>query len=691
MGSFLISSALGFTIYQFVAWAFISDDRSNLRIGKFVVILTPKAVAWFGRMVGVVLIGLILCFGIWLHRPFIDLQETLGGTVILGFFFGPLLAIWTNTLLAKPSGEVLSTGEYVTGAALALLFLVGSVGAPAGDLLREYLHKITKISIGGAELNFTQKSSEANPLGGSLPLSGTAPTYASSSGAIGLEYLNELGSMIRRDREYLELFGKNEIAEDKSKLPRFDPVEDQKLRNAIKRKQETIEALLAVLHKSEAFVDKTIKRPVACLLKWYLTTGDAESVNRHIAGLADVFKRLPTIESGQPVDELAEEFVRQSFLIAADAVASVPSFMLLSKCDDVLQEFCPSAFREKPKRDDDELTGCLKELQFAARKNIRLPVFTELQQTMQPDLADFVKDRGWEARPYFVLGYASILSQLGQNQAASALLDSWVHPPDLHTKPVWDTAVYWFNVRVRSILVNFLEDWLTKEGQAAPTALRNEHIANLDSLRSDLKARLSRVDFFQKISSTLDQQSFEKQSDRLKEPVSCYSRDPDSDLWRRIFETYVTAELTYLKAVMSHPNYAGQFSNQATMVAARLAGMDLGCIPRLANSDNLFHPRAKTFYAKILDAFGTNVALYTVTHRRSDSVEAHKKRLSQALPLIEFASNMIGDVARNERDRNGRPFLERIAAGDAAEVEEKLKMTGGILKEILKKITENQE
>jgi len=64
-------------------------------------------------------------------------------------------------------------------------------------------------------------------------------------------------------------------------------------------------------------------------------------------------------------------------------------------------------------------------------------------------------------------------------------------------------AAEWFDVRARSILVNFLEIWLKKEGSSAPTAVRNEHIANLDSLRTDLKGYLSEVDFFRAMSGTI--------------------------------------------------------------------------------------------------------------------------------------------------------------------------------------------
>ena len=152
MVSFLISSAIGFTIYQLAAWALLSEDRLFFRVGNSVINLAPEAATWLRRLLVVLLVGVGLTLVIWLHRPFAFPDDALGGAVILGFFYGPLLAIWINTLLAKPSKESPSIGQYVAGAGLALLFLVGSVGDQMGALILGYARQISKISFGGAEL-----------------------------------------------------------------------------------------------------------------------------------------------------------------------------------------------------------------------------------------------------------------------------------------------------------------------------------------------------------------------------------------------------------------------------------------------------------------------------------------------------------------------------------------------------------
>jgi hypothetical protein len=697
MGPFLISSALGFVGYQLAVWLFISEDRLFLKLGGSVINLTPEAAAWLRRVVGVLLVGLGLSLGLLFHKPFVAQESIFGGAVVLGFFYGPLLAVWINSLIAKDSNEEVSTGQYVAGIGLALLFLVGSVGNQAGDLIQGYARKVSKISIAGAEFTFDRKSSDVNPLGGSLPLSGAAPTYASSSGAIGLEYLSQLHAMIHRDIEYLKIFKETELRKDKSKQTFVDQKTDRQLFNDIETKKKNIDAVLDALDKAELFAKKTVKRPAACLVGWYSTTGDTSSVNKHLAALAEVFKRLPTIESGQPVEDLAAEFVEQSFLIGVDAVDSVPSLWLGDTCDDLLEEFCPAAFifekknklndvgkkldDETRKRDDSELRACLKQLQTTVKANNRPPIFAELQHDIEPDLTNFVQGRGWEARPYFALGYASILSQLGQNQAASAVLDGWINTRFTHPNPVWITAADWFDVRARAILANFLEDWIRKEGPLAPTALRNEHIANLESLRSDLRSHLLDVDFFQEIEATLAKPPPEELVDRLKEPMFCHSRDPDSDNWQRLFESYITGELTYLKALMSHPNYADQFSERATAVATRLAGMDLSCIPRVPDqSADLVHRRARTFYAQILDAFGDNAYQYSASRWTTETVSERQKRLSDALHAVEFGLNLINGVALNDRERKGSSFLRRIEPSDAVDAEEKLKLTEKKLK-----------
>jgi hypothetical protein len=681
MGSFLIASALGFTVYQLAVWVFISDDRLFFKIGRSVVNLTPEDAAWLRRIFAVLLIGFGLSFGMWLHRPFLSPDELRGGAVILGFFYGPLLAIWINTLLAKPVNEPLSIGQNIAGVGLALLFLVGSVGNPTGELIQRYARNINKIGFGGAELVFSQKSAQANPLGGSLPLSGEPPTFASSTGEIGLAYLDSIDSMIR-DRDYLKLF--RSIGESKQSSAGQSSHGRRMLED---RKAAGVYYVLSNLLRAGSFAERTIKKPADCMVGWYSVTGDTASINRHLAGFADVFRQLPTVESDHRIDELAKKFVEQSFSIGADAVASIPSALLAEKCDSLLEVFCPDAFTKKNKprldylgrkralpeteRDDARLEACVKQIEADPKQH---PALARLRSEIEPYVAGFVKERGWDERPYFALGYASILSQLGQRQAASALLDSWIHTRAV--RPIrWKLAADWFDVRSRSILANFLEDWITKEGQAAPIALRDEHIANLDFVRSDLRGRLSEVDFFREIS--LRARSAGGLSDALKEPGACKSNDPHSDLWQRLFETYVTAELTYLNALLDHPRYAEEYSERAMMVATtQLVGLDLSCIPRIPDQETDFaYPRAKTYYALVLDAVGRNAFEYSATHWSSEGDEVRRVRLADALQVVHFGLNLIGEIAAKERNRNGAPFLRRIEPSDAVEAEDKLKRT----------------
>jgi hypothetical protein len=691
MGPFLISSAFGFAVYELAVWVFVSDDRLFWKFGGSVVHLTPETATWLRRGLAVLLVGLTLSLGLLFHKPFLVREGVLSGEVILGFFYGPLLAVWINSLIAKPSTEAVGAGQYVAGVGLALLFLVGSVGSQTGDLIQEYAKKVSKIAIGGTEVTFDRSpSSDSNLLSGSLPLSGDPTTYASSSGAIGLEYLSQLHMMIDRDIKYLKIFAEIELDKDESRLKHVRRDADRLQMSAeIDDKKMKIAAVLAALDKAELFANETIKRPAACLVGWYSVTGDSGAVNKHLAKLADVFKRLPATESGQPVDELATEFVEVSFGIAADAVSSVPGLWLGDRCDDLLEQFCPKAFshakeralndvgqpvgREKRIRDDSQLIPCIRQPQAAPRAD-SLP--SDLKDHLLSDLTSFVQKRGWEARPYFALGYASILSQLGQNQAASVVLDRWLNTRFTRPDQVWKTATDWFDVRARLILANFLEDWIKKEVSPVPTALRNEHIANLESVRSELRGHLQDIDFFHEIEATLDKQASEPLGERLKEPMSCNSHDAYSDDWRRIFQSYVTGELTYLNALIAHPEYTEHFLERANSVATRLVGMDLSCIPRVPDAPSeLVHPIARIFYAQILDAFGENAYRYSAIRWKSESAAVRQQRLSDGLQAVDFGLNLIGTIAQKDRERTGAAFLRRIAPSDAVDTEEKLKTT----------------
>lgn len=715
MVSFLISTALSFVIYQLAAKAYISRDGYFITFGASSALVTPELARWLRRLFFVLLIGAALAFAIWLHRGLGVRNENLGLSTILGFFYGPLLAIWIDSLIAKPSEDSPSAGQYVAGAGLVLLFLVGSVGDQAGDLIQEYARRVNKISVAGAELSFAEKTADRRTLGGSLSLSGATPTYASSTGAIGLDYLDRLGNMIGRDVDYLDLFRASELQRDEA-TAKFAPwIEHDRLQAALQKKADDSRKILDVMKSAKAFAEKTIKPATTCLVGWYSITNDAASINRHMAGLADLFKRLPTLELGQRVNPLATEFVRQLFSIAQEAVNSVPRYVLADKCDDLLVQFCPEAFievseqslddlgRKRPEtkrrqqEDESMLITCLGTHEIAVRSDKSIPTFERLEQDLKPYLTQFVENRGWQARPYFALAYASILSQLGQNLAASAVLDDWIHMRSQRPgrpSPVWETAADWFDLRARSILVNFLEVWLRKEGTLAPIAVRDEHIANLDLIRADLKSRLAQVDFFRESSVATGARPTNSWQDQIKldaktrNPESCYSKDLHIDQWSLMFETYVTAELTYLGAVLEHPDYRERFSEQAATIAASLAGMDLSCIRRDPESERkLVHPRARTYYAQILDAFGNNAYQYSDTHRQSESASVRRERLTGAINAVEFGLNLIREVSRKERDRNGASFLERIKASDAVEIEEKLKATNRKLKRM---VTENE-
>jgi hypothetical protein len=695
MGLFLIASALGFTIYQIAAWAFVSDDWLLFKIGESEVSLTPRDAAWLRRIVGAVLIGFGLSVAVWLHWPFISIDDLVGGVVVLGFFFGPLLAIWINTLLAKPAEEALSVSQSVGGVGLVLLFLVGSFGHPIGDLIKKYANRINKIGIAGTELVFTQKPADMNPLGGSLPLSGAAPTYASSTGAIGLDYLYRLDSMIERDGQYLVLFRDIERRQDQAPRSFVDQAASDRLAQDSQKKSVAADLLLGRLREAKSFAELTIKKPADCMIGWYSVTGDTAPINRHLAGFAEIFRQLPTVESDQLIAELAGDFVKESFLVGEEAVASVPSAFLADKCDDLLQQFCPEAFsiHDKPhldyigheqpipqrERDNDHLATCLKQIKDALAKGEQTPALKKPLDEIRPYVTGFVKDRGWDERPYFALGYASILSELGQRQAASALLDAWIQTR--FVRPVqWELAADWFDVRMRTFLANFLEDWIIKEGSAAPTVLRDEHIANLELVKADLEGRLRAVDFFKDISLAVEKASPEKMPGRLREPRACNSRDPDSDLWRRLFETYVTTELTYLNALMDHPRYAEALSGRAMMVAAELINTDLSCIPLLEK--DLTYPRARTYYAQILDAYGRNAFRYSAAHWDSEDNGARTPRLADAARAVQFGLDLIREIAQKERVRTGAPFLRRIEPSDAVETEEKLKLTAVKLRQM---------
>jgi hypothetical protein len=681
MTAFLLSGTLGFIIYQCLAWANVPRGRPSFDIGHIKIRFTSSAAVWARRTLRLVIAILILGVIMLLNRPLLasDAVSKSEVAILLGAFWGPLFGIWINAVIANSAGANLTRGQFVAGIGLALVFLIGSVGNETGSLLREYARKLSNLKIAGAELSFSDRSKAGSPGSGAVP----SPGKELVSGSAGLTYLAGLDDMIGRDEKYLDLFRRIELKEMNDELRRLQQAvggsRPQQLSETGASSDARWEGLRNRLDTAKAFA-QAITKPLNCLVGWYEVTGDAVSINRHLASYGDLFRRVQAIDSKQQIDDIANGFVRVLITMAMDVVASVPSPLIGDRCNKLLEQFCPT---EVSSQNRQPLRWCLDNSLKAVAETSRTSVsrVENIRDSVAQGLKRFVDTDGIEGRPYFVIGYASILTQLGQHTAAGAVLDGWLQrrkgrAPD---KARWALAEEWFDMRARSMLAAYMEEWIRTYGSQPPTNVLDEHIENMDHVHKYLEGRLSQTLFFQNAYLAMERRT-EKQAkidDIGLDPGRCNPKDGDFDQWSLLFDSYVTLRLTRIQTMLLHFHYPEKFAKSTVEEVRKLANLDLSCI-----SDPV---AAKTYAAQILESFSRNAMIYTELRGKLDSDDTIKARLSEAIDAAVLGEKLLADAKKLEDAKKlaeaktpeevgkNQSFLRRVETGEIASTQEKLR------------------
>jgi hypothetical protein len=706
MALFLLSGTLGFIFYQCLAWADVPRGGEGFHLGSIDIQFTrPATRRWVLRITRVAIVIITFLTALVLHVPvsFSDSFAKHETAILLGFFWGPLFAMWINEVIANPTGDELTRGQLVAGIGLTLLFLLGSFGNETGSMLKEYTKKISNLKIGVAEVSFSDKSRTGSPGAGAGPLAGSGPASTSGSESRGLEYFAGLAEMIVRDENYLELFQRVQLDDlDRSLKRTTDPDRIQKL---TAERADTVahwKATRVTLETAQKLAGQITRNPMTCLSAWYDLTGDSSTINKHLSAFGDLFRRIQAIDSAQQIDDAAKDFVRAAILIGSDVVASAPGSLIRGGCGALLAQFCPEetdpSFNSKnfgkqkaaqfkvPDQfniaEREPLRNCLqKSLKATEEQKATDPPRApspqiEVQlQTVSSGLQNFLASDGIEGRPYFVIGYASILAQLGEYEAAGAILDGWLQRrPEPSAAPRWTVAEDWFDIRARSILAAYMEEWMRKEPASVSAVVLDDHTDNLIFLREYLETRLRRAPYFAGIFPKADKTT-EKEI-VLSKPGKCRpnlkSQDEEKDFqqWSRLFETLISIDLTYLQARLLHPEDSSLFSDEMKRKVVAFANMDLSCI----QDDD----RTNVYYAQILESFARYqlAASETREGEKQDSDET-KKRISAGIKAAQFGLSVLKDSEKNvsRPKRSSLPFLTRIQTSELGDTQEKLKAT----------------
>lgn len=660
MQPFVLSALLSFAIYEFMAYIEIPPRRGWFRIGGINVNFSPAAATWAQRILITLMLLTILIGGLFVHERLtpidaISLNKT---NIVLGFLFGPLFAIWLNSVFNHPPGTPLSRSLVLGGLGLILFCLIGSAGNQTGRLIEQIGKRISGIKTpGGFEFSLFEPQRKKDPSQGALQLAGKpSASFESNSGSAGLGYVSQLDEIIQRDRKYLtQLFGQT------------DP------------------QLATHLGHAEDLAKFALKPPMKCLAAWLDANADNTYVNERLNLFVNAFRQVSALDSEKRRAEVSGAFVRNLAAIASDVERYGAPPAVKKTCLPLLKIFCDQVIKADPAgileiTNRPNLLACLNNLPTRDRHDdpLREPA-APVAALLSEKLRLFVADNALETRPYFSIAYASFMTQLGQYEAAAAILDGWLNQQKARSGS--ETIDKWLALRARSMLAAYFEEWLLKQGSSAPTAHRNEHLRNLDMLRKGL------ADALGKSKLPKSRVPSDKEIAEFKQPGACDAPDDDKklDLWRQLFSSYVSIDLTLIQNLLRHPDYKTKFVSSTNADIVSLVNLDLSCLSA--------YPQPPLVYAQILDSFALNTVQYSKAQRETESGESKKakkdadassearlKSLGLAERAVAYGLEITRDRAQRDLNRSSANFLERVAPSEWVSTWESLQQTNAELR-----------
>jgi hypothetical protein len=689
MAMFVLSAALAFVLYEALAFARWPVPQKRFTIGSFALVFTRDTAAWGRRVMRGVLIAGVLVSVLFLHDVVFptDTISRNKANIVLGFMFGPMLAIWINSVLRHRGDRPLTKGQMVGGVGLIVFFVVGSVGNETGRLIEQLARNISSLKVLGSEFQFIRHEAPAG--------SGSSPPAGSQQAGIiwssnGLYYLTVLDkSIIGRDRDYLALFGK---LDDK---------------------------LMSQLPQAQEFARRVVVPPSSCLYGWLSRTADERSVTSYLADFADVFRQIDALDDNGRTTQVANAILRISADLASDVLEFARVGDVITECAALVEEFCPGLGDKaaKSKEDLQGALGCIrkaqKQLEDDPEKDIGgSPISSCAAYDLGPQLPKprdlllcenamhlqrFTREQGADLRPYFAIGHASLMAQLGQYEAAEAILFRWIESKK--RPPNRSGSDKWFDIRVRSIAAAFLEEWIVRDGTKIRTSVRNEHLENLDALRDELRVRLSASPFFFQRLQRKDSNAPLVLSKPV--PAGCGFQPTDEEakafsrygpwnakkdtplevvrlLRMAMFASYISIELGYLRNTLDHPEYEKKYAETTSSDLKWLAQIDLSCLPA---EDPV---QADAAYGEVLEAFSRSALQYGAMTNPPTLESASKARYEDALRAVNTGLAVLHGVRPLVPGHASEDFLTRIALSYPVTVKEMLEQDQKLLQRRLR-------
>jgi hypothetical protein len=608
--------------------------------------------------------------------------------IFLGVATGLLFGILANSVWISTADGKSSTKSKALVALLGVLFLMGIGGE---RLLQEALRRVSKVSVGGAEIAFADPSAlrRGRPEGDPSIASAFGDPIARGS-AISLEFFKVLPDLINRDR--------------------LNIIEAHRIRSL---RPDNVQ--IAGLAEADEMAQIMVAPFGQCLLEIHRLTGDIDFIRTTLAGLLPSLRGLGVKASQDPSvpgrfgEKGAAAFLkllREILVFTLDhrsALKSLDPENIESACRVLSYTLCAehdwarksknitSLTLARRKGDEAEVRKLLGNAlhlgkgPLAACQSNSLPDHRDgfgstLESDVEAYLTDFARAKDFHQRPYMAMVVAAILTQLGLYDAGLAHLDLWLKNHEADT-----IEGKWLKIRALNIVIFISDYWIRVDGANASIVLRDFHLTRMGealALVDDLfqfklelqrsRHRMSIDDFTKAAFSRPPPESTDCTNKNI------LSADPAAAGGLKVL--YAWFVITIGQSAhhrLLHPEYAKHHAHVTNEFVSDLLLTDLAC--------GQFPPDYKpSFRAWTLRLFAS-MQLQDVNALKSTLGRAAlEARLENGMRAADLGVLMLRSRAETElqekRTGTAKPVLERLASTPAiATYEEVLRVKAQLL------------
>lgn len=605
MAAFILASAIAFVTYEFLAFSHFPrhpfGSEKSFNVADVTVTFDSTAERWGRRVLRGILAAAILVVVLLIHQYLFpgSIIERSRTTIILGFVFGPLFAVWVNSIFAHPPGRALTKGQVIGGIGLIVFFIVGVLGNEAGSVVSRWARSINKIALPGAELSFSESARKPQPLTSSFSAMPSGHANVSPSDSGGLSLLTNVDSMVERDCRYTAQATTAPSA--CGNWNDFKPDHD--------------------------FAKLAVSSYARCLGGILSETADIGFVNDRLAALAPRYREINALDGDRKklVDRVVRTFYRQLVQLAAYVLPSFPQDAkdlpkasarpIPKSCQEIMAVLCikeqspatPSGNAEeawlRAWLDDgngdpakvtllnpahvDEIKACSSNVigivaNNAAAKPADEALSSLFRSRVVSTINKYIGDVAHlRLRPYMAIAYAGAMTHLSHAETALVALYQWTAAYEASrsngNSPKAESGYRnWLVLRVRSSMAWIAEDRLRGLGPSAPLVMREMHLENLQKL-IDLIVQL---DGSAAALRVLEQPKYHLRNTK-------FDSLPDEDLPTCSYHdhikpvllyVYLTNKLAFAYNALSHPRYDRDFALTARTYVEDVMNADMACV-----------------------------------------------------------------------------------------------------------------